>query len=112
MFFILSLVSTPLLPFPSGHSWKSPSFSLDSSVLILSSLVLLFPKKTMLALDFNPINLYPWKDVSHLNLLVGLLLEVPRHSWRETLCGLRHRSSLEISYEDVHSRCTLSSQLP
>lgn len=49
---------------------------------------------------------------SHLNLLVGLLLEVPRHSWRETLCGLRCKSSLEISYGDVHDRgvpCPLSS---
>lgn len=49
---------------------------------------------------------------SHLNLLVGLLLEVPRHSWRETLCGLRCKSSLEISCGDVHDRgvpCPLSS---
>lgn len=74
--------------------------------------VVLFPKKTMFALDFNPINFYPWKDAFPPQPLVGPLLEVLRHSWRETLCGLRCKSSLEISCGDVHDRgvpCPLSS---
>lgn len=111
LFFVPSLWSRLLTSLP-RHSWLWPSFSLDPSLLIVFLLVLLFPKKTVFALDFNPINFYPWEDASHLILLIGLPLEVPRHSWRESLCGPHCKPSLEISSGDVHGRgvpCPLSS---
>lgn len=84
---ILFLCSQPtvchsLLPLLPNHSSQWATFSLESSLLILLLLVLVFPEKLVFALGFNLINFYPWEDISCFILLLGLPLEIPGHSWR------------------------------
>lgn len=82
LFCFQPIVCCGLPLFLPNHPWQRAKCSWESSLLILLLLVLVFPEKAVFSLGFNPINFYPWEDISCLLLLFGLPLKIPGHSWR------------------------------
>lgn len=105
------LVCRGLPLFLPNHPSQRAKCSRESSFLTLLLLVLVFPEKAVFSLGFNPINFYPWEDVSCLLLLFGLPLDIAGHSWRACVGPTNEPSHYPIC-QCIWQKPSLSSQFP